>query len=334
MTTRKRNEWLEADASDEEGNQSAYEDGVAQDSRVEHTAKRRKFSPVYDDYSDASSNAGEPVYIETETLDVDTTSESANVFATSPERSEQGERLPRRSKSLQFQNKKSRIPPNASKSKASATGVIYLSRVPPFMKPQTVKHLLEPYGNIGRIFLTPEDPTSHSRRVKSGGNKKRSFTDGWVEFQSKKDAKIVAETLNAHIIGGKKGGWYHDDVWNIKYLKGFKWHHLTEQIANENAERAARLRAEISQTTKENKRFVANVERAKMLEGMQVKKQRKIALSDPATASNLAPNETISKRQISEKRHFRQNEVKGQSSKSGFPKEQSEQVNRVLAKIF
>jgi ESF2/ABP1 family protein len=68
-------------------------------------------------------------------------------------------------------------------------------------------------------------------------------------------------------VGGKKGGWYHDDVWNIKYLKGFKWHHLTEQIANENAERAARLRADISRVSRENKHFVQNVERAKMLRG-------------------------------------------------------------------
>ena len=30
--------------------------------------------------------------------------------------------------------------------------------------------------------------------------------------------------------GGKKSGFYHDDIWNIKYLSGFKWSHLTEQI--------------------------------------------------------------------------------------------------------
>ena len=35
----------------------------------------------------------------------------------------------------------------------------------------------------------------------------------------------------------KKGGYYHDDLWNMKYLNGFKWSHLTEQIAAENAER-------------------------------------------------------------------------------------------------
>ncbi|SMQ53853.1 unnamed protein product [Zymoseptoria tritici ST99CH_3D7] len=157
------------------------------------------------------------------------------------------------------------------------SGVIYISRVPPFMKPHTLKHLLEPHAPSGlnRIFLTPEDPTQHTKRVKNGGNKKKSFTDGWVEFTSKREAQRAAELLNGNIIGGKKGGFYHDDLWNVKYLKGFKWNHLTEQVANENAERAARTREEIRRTRKENKAFVEDVERGKMLEGMEGKARRK-----------------------------------------------------------
>lgn len=222
----------------------------------------------------------------------------------------------------------------ASQKASSKTGVIYISRVPPFMKPQTVKHLLSPYGEIGRIFLTPEDPAAHTRRVKAGGNKKRSFTDGWVEFLDKKNAKIVAETLNAQIIGGKKGGWYHDDVWNIKYLKGFKWHHLTEQIANENAERAARLRAEIAQTTRENKLFLQNVEKAKMLDGIKAKRKKKQDgedfLATPANDEVVSAN----RGEIDFRRQFRQNEVKLKTTKDKSSVEQPEEVKRVLSKIF
>jgi ESF2/ABP1 family protein len=36
------------------------------------------------------------------------------------------------------------------------TGVIYLSRIPPFMKPAKIKHLLSRYGEIGRVYLAPE----------------------------------------------------------------------------------------------------------------------------------------------------------------------------------
>ncbi|KJX96334.1 hypothetical protein TI39_contig671g00008 [Zymoseptoria brevis] len=157
------------------------------------------------------------------------------------------------------------------------SGVIYISRVPPFMKPHTLKHLLSPHAPSGlnRVFLTPEDPTQHTKRVKNGGNKKKSFTDGWVEFTSKSEAKLAAELLNGNIIGGKKGGFYHDDLWNVKYLRGFKWNHLTEQVANENAERAARTLEEIRRTRKENKAFVEDVEKGKMLEGMEGKARRK-----------------------------------------------------------
>jgi ESF2/ABP1 family protein len=111
----------------------------------------------------------------------------------------------------------------ASEAAIKKSGVVYLSRIPPFMKPAKLRSLLEPYGKINRIFLTPEDPTEHTRRVRNGGNKKRSFTEGWVEFVKKKDAKKACDLLNAQIIGGKKSSWYHDDVWALKYLNGFKW---------------------------------------------------------------------------------------------------------------
>lgn len=129
----------------------------------------------------------------------------------------------------------------ATEAAIKKSGVIYISRVPPcklnltlgsplfttnriaVMKPQKLRSLLEPYGTINRIFLSPEDPTARSRRIKNGGNKKRSFTDGWVEFIKKKDAKAAVDLLNGHVIGGKKGSFYRDDMWSISYLKGFKW---------------------------------------------------------------------------------------------------------------
>ena len=93
---------------------------------------------------------------------------------------------------------------------------------------------------------------------------------------SKHEAKVAVETLNGNIIGGKKGNFYHDDLWSMKYLKGFKWSHLTEQIANENAERTARMREEIRKTKRENKAFVEDIERGKMLEGMENKQRAKM----------------------------------------------------------
>lgn len=46
------------------------------------------------------------------------------------------------------------------------------------------------------------DPATYKRRVKSGGNKKEMFVEGWVEFLDKKNAKMVAEMLNSQPVGG------------------------------------------------------------------------------------------------------------------------------------
>jgi ESF2/ABP1 family protein len=209
------------------------------------------------------------------------------------------------------------------------SGVVYLSRIPPFMKHTKLRSLLEPYGTINRIFLSPEDPTSHTRRVRNGGNKRGLYTDGWVEFVKKADAKHACELLNAKTIGGKKGTYYHDDVWNLLYLKGFKWHNLTEQIAAENAERASRLKAEISKTTKENKEFIQNVEKAKMLEGIEAKKAMTRRIDDEKATEFETPtvNELTESRDRA--RYFKQTAVALKRYD-----DQPEQVRRVLSKIF
>ena len=46
----------------------------------------------------------------------------------------------------------------------------------------------------------------------------RNFTEGWIEFLSKRVAKEVACNLNSTRVGGKKRSRAHDVMWNIKYL--------------------------------------------------------------------------------------------------------------------
>ncbi|KAJ6262009.1 LOW QUALITY PROTEIN: hypothetical protein Dda_2810 [Drechslerella dactyloides] len=173
----------------------------------------------------------------------------------------------------------------------SKTGLIYLSRIPPYMTPPQIRQLLTPFGTISRIFLSPELPSAYQARIKTGGNKKRQFVEGWIEFQRKKDAKRCAESLNAQQVGGRKRGWWYDDLWNMKYLPGFKWNHLTAQIANENATRQARSRAEIGQTTKKSKIYLQNFKRGKMVNNMQAaakEKKRKLEGSNDNEASLAA----------------------------------------------
>jgi len=243
----------------------------------------------------------------------------------------------------------------AANKKANKTGVVYISRVPPFMTPQTLKRLLGQHGEIGRIFLTPESAESVTRRKKmsgangvSKGTSRKSYTDGWIEFLDKKQARLVVETLNTRNIGGKKSGFYYDDVWNLRYLTGFKWYHLTEQIANETAERAARMRAEIQQATRENKLFLKGIEMAKKERGMEEKRRAK-ELAVAAVGGEGANHETSAPKPKRAKyiQDFKQNKVHSRSANptsAGASSSAaaswttgsmgSSDVGRVLTKIF
>ena len=42
--------------------------------------------------------------------------------------------------------------------KRKRTGVVYMSRIPPFMSPTQLRNIFEQFGLVGRLFLTPEGP--------------------------------------------------------------------------------------------------------------------------------------------------------------------------------
>lgn len=208
-----------------------------------------------------------------------------------------------------------------AKKRKNKTGVIYLSSLPPYLKPSALKTMLlqRGFGPITRIFLTPADlpPGAASKK-----NRRKLYADGWVEFASKRTAKICAEALNASIVGGKKGGWYHDDIWNMKYLRGFKWDDLMEQIQRERGEREARRRIEDSRARKEEKVFLAGVEKGKAVEGIKKKRETKGVEVEPDV-----------------RRMFRQNKVvteTGEHSAEDGSNQKELDVNaqRVLSKIF
>lgn len=149
------------------------------------------------------------------------------------------------------------------------SGVCYMSRIPPFMKHTKLRSMLSKYGKIGRIYLNPEDPKIAARRKKYKHNKRKNYTEGWIEFMDKKIARQVAAHLNNTNMGGKKRSYYYDDIWNIKYLPKFKWNHLTEQLAYEVKVKEQKLKTEAAQAKKEVKLYMKNVEKAKMIESIE-----------------------------------------------------------------
>jgi len=139
------------------------------------------------------------------------------------------------------------------KYKESTPGVVYLSRIPTGMNVKILRQVLGEYGEIGRLFLQPNEKASGKKKI-------RVFTEGWVEFTKKRDAKKVASILNNQRIGGKRRAPWYDEVWNIRYLSRFRWEHLNERLAYERATHQQRMRTEIAQVKRETNFYIQNVE--------------------------------------------------------------------------
>ena len=119
------------------------------------------------------------------------------------------------------------------------------------------------------------DDIKKKRGKTGGGSKKRRYVEGWMEFADKRMAKKVVAIFNNRPIGGKKRhNEYHDDLWLLKYLSGFKWENLTEKFLYERKMREHRLKAELAQGKKEMDFIVDKVEWSKRLQKQMDKSAR------------------------------------------------------------
>ena len=211
------------------------------------------------------------------------------------------------------------------KKKQQKRGIIYLSRIPPGMTPAKVRHIFSQFGEVGRIYLQPQ----HAASKKSTSR----YSEGWIEFLSKRVAKTTAEMLNAQPIGALGGAAHSsrrsssasvinrwkDDIWTMKYLKGFRWPMLMEQMTHERASHAARLRMELSQSAHEQRDYLRKVERSR--------RQRKREASDevPSAPARIFQQRTPIYRDVRDQR------AQGQEGGHGERKQDMEQV---LSQIF
>ena len=327
MTVRKRNEFLDASESDEDENHDSINEDDAESRTaglISHKSKRQKLTtPGSESESDIESAFDRP---HTDLL----TATQADHGKTQD--------LP------VVSSDKKRTPVATTHKRTHKPGVIYLSRIPPFMRPSTVKTLLSIHGTISKMFLTPETATTYLRRKKSGGNKKHSFIDGWVEFARKKHAKQCVDAINGQLVGGKKGGWYRDDVWNARYLRGFSWEDLMQSVRIEEREREERVRVGTKKDGRERGEFLRNLERSKVEATRREKREKREKDNlvnhesgltgeegKEAPKTQSMPDEAAEGRRKHFERNFRQNEVVRNGKREPS---QLEDVKRVLSKIF
>lgn len=308
-----RNEFLDQGGSDESAEESGYDSEAAEISRTERRGvKRRKLS-----HSSVISDE-EPEVANTFKRPDDDAAELNDEVDGNVDQGEDGSDADQLGRELDYKIKSaaSTLSKTSKKTKKEKTpGVIYLSSLPPYLKPSALKNLLAQRGfePITRLFLTPASKHKHNSKK----NSRQLYTEGWIEFASKKTARSCAEALNAQLVGGKKGGFYHDDLWNMKYLRGMAWDELMAGIREERREEEGRRDEERRKIATETRAYVEGVEQGKRLEGM--KKKRKLKSGD------AGGNEDV-------QRIWRQHDVAGdrKSTKSSL----NPQVQSVLSKII
>ncbi|KAJ0419819.1 hypothetical protein BJY00DRAFT_285199 [Aspergillus carlsbadensis] len=360
MTTRKRNEFLDIVASDDEENDRGYDSEAAEESKG-RTVKRRRTQTRRgqlgsdSEVDDSDVSEGEGSDAEAEDLVRSKTkqgrskkdgneSDDAHSEHEGEEDGEEyndsindnGDQYLYVTAETEKARAKTKGPLDKLKSKPAKkkkTGVVYLSSLPPYLKPFALKSLLETrgFGPITKVFLTPEVRSASAPRRKS--NKRKMYTDGWVEFESKKTAKICAETLNATTVGGRKGGWYYDDIWSMKYLTGFRWDDLIATVSRERSEASAKRRIEDTRARKEEKVFLQGYEKGKMLDGIQKKNEEKRKRKMEQAGGEAGGKEK--QPTVKPRRLFKQNEVKhGRDKMSTDASGLEDDTRRVLGKIF
>lgn len=163
-------------------------------------------------------------------------------------------------------------------------GIIYISSIPKHMTVMILREMLNQYAKIDRVFLQPgklPGKTSipqleiltilivlksfsdeNKNRKKKRRRLARHFTEGWVEFVSKRAAKQVAAKLNNSPIATRKSSKFYDIRWSMKYLPRFKWVHLSERLTYEKAVYRQKLQTEIGQARKEAAFFQENLDKS------------------------------------------------------------------------
>uniref|UniRef100_A0A915PYF5 Activator of basal transcription 1 n=1 Tax=Setaria digitata TaxID=48799 RepID=A0A915PYF5_9BILA len=153
--------------------------------------------------------------------------------------------------------------------KERKSGIIYFQTLPPNFTASRMRDEMSKFGEIGRIYLQAE------KRRNARGKRRKRFVEGWVEFKRKSLAKRVAASLNNTAVGGKRRSMFRESLWTMKYLSGFKWTHLVEQLNFEYRIEQQRMRVEIAQAKRQASFFSDQVEKGEQLRKLEEKVLKK-----------------------------------------------------------
>jgi ESF2/ABP1 family protein len=209
------------------------------------------------------------------------------------------------------------------------------------------------YGSVGRVFLQPKNSREQIPQKKKANHIKKHqehiYSEGWVEFEEKKVAKAVETMLNGNTMGecpltASDSNWsglplggrhsFSQDVWSVKYLTGFKWSHLTDQVAHERAAAADRLRFHVQSSRAQQNHYLEQVEKARIQKFRIQKKKAQDGSEDEggeakeSSTGKASEPVSVTKRQ-KQKREYEPDDTRPASKKPRM----AEEVEQVLSLI-
>ena len=142
----------------------------------------------------------------------------------------------------------------------------------------------------------PAGDDVRKRRARAGGNKKVRFTEGWVEFLRRADAKRAVEMLHNRPVAASGRGFHGSDLWGMRFLRRFQWHHLEEKLRYEEQLRTARLKAGLAQARRENEAYLRRAEEAGALAAVERRKRSRAEAEGGAAGRVAAEADIAAKR--------------------------------------
>ena len=149
------------------------------------------------------------------------------------------------------------------KKKQNKKGVIYISSVPFGCTSLQLKKIFNEFGQVTNVHL--EAAKGENGKIKKIHNKWTEFCEGWIEFKDKKIAKQVVDLLNETKIPKKyvKNRMAKSHIWNMKYLKGFGWHHLEEYKQTIRTLQRKKFELKVADAHRQTAYFESQVRKAK-----------------------------------------------------------------------
>ena len=152
-------------------------------------------------------------------------------------------------------------------------GIVYLSIIHKGLNPGIIKGMCNNYGKVTRMHFVED---------KRGKN---MFKEGWIEFETEKQAKIIALSLNGKRIGGKhKHSGYYDKLWNMKFINGLTWNKIFEERERKEMMMEQQIDFALRKVKKETESYLLNSQKARnkrFAEKRKAKKEKKKEESKP-----------------------------------------------------